>query len=419
MVIAINVIHMNFVMAFRISRNTTNLKTSPAFHILFLISRLVTACGVSVCNTQWSRIGDKSQNDHATLNIETSVTSRVIHAKRGSLDPPLEGEGWQGSDWVGCVGQEALGFKHVQKACCLKSLDRNLGGSRDPIFHQLGDFKVMKFSMKQFFVASAMVAVSTAAFADANDAVVPAVITDVLQAGPTNNGSLSLYIESKGAATWNVSSNLGLFLNDVVPTKMDGSDGQGLSLTWHLDGLNALVAGSGVAASDLVWGVNATDTQAFSTAPAGSIRVATTVGTGITTVNNSQLNSTANSISNVVIANNATAGNPDVNTTAQAGNDTRDKLSTSYGIVGFSWTGALSDTLAMYLYSNTGNQLSGSSNAASGTQYAGLWTLNLANDTLSYSVAPTSTVPVPAALWLLLSGLSGLGVIGRRGSKAA
>jgi hypothetical protein len=49
---------------------------------------------------------------------------------------------------------------------------------------------------------------------------------------------------------------------------------------------------------------------------------------------------------------------------------------------------------------------------------AGLWTLS-GDGVLSYSLAGTQ-VPLPAAVWLMLSGLTGLGVMGRRrGSKFA
>ncbi len=43
------------------------------------------------------------------------------------------------------------------------------------------------------------------------------------------------------------------------------------------------------------------------------------------------------------------------------------------------------------------------------TKFAGRWTLDLASNTVSYSA-----VPVPAAVWLLASGLLGLGAVSRR-----
>jgi hypothetical protein len=53
------------------------------------------------------------------------------------------------------------------------------------------------------------------------------------------------------------------------------------------------------------------------------------------------------------------------------------------------------------------------------TQGAGFWFLSSTGD-LTYNVAAaTSPVPLPAAVWLLVSGLAGLGAIGRRRNAAA
>lgn len=50
--------------------------------------------------------------------------------------------------------------------------------------------------------------------------------------------------------------------------------------------------------------------------------------------------------------------------------------------------------------------------------FAGSWSLNLATDALNYTVS-TSTVPLPAPLLLLLSGLGAMGIVGRRNRAAA
>lgn len=51
-----------------------------------------------------------------------------------------------------------------------------------------------------------------------------------------------------------------------------------------------------------------------------------------------------------------------------------------------------------------------------GAQGAGFWYLNAASGDLSWNVP--APVPLPAAAWLLLSGLAGLGAVGRRRLKA-
>jgi hypothetical protein len=83
---------------------------------------------------------------------------------------------------------------------------------------------------------------------------------------------------------------------------------------------------------------------------------------------------------------------------------------------GFSSAGSIGSTLSFYaLTANTVSDIF--SAVASAEKYLGTWSLS-SEGLLSYNVAG-SEVPVPAALWLLLSGLTGMGVVGRRRKGAA
>jgi hypothetical protein len=76
--------------------------------------------------------------------------------------------------------------------------------------------------------------------------------------------------------------------------------------------------------------------------------------------------------------------------------------------------GSLSSALAFYQTTET---QPGNSNTLAGVStFAGTWSLNLSTDTLNYNV---SSVPLPAPLLLLLSGLGAMGIVGRRNRTAA
>lgn len=261
----------------------------------------------------------------------------------------------------------------------------------------------MKLSLKQALAVGALALASTAAFADASVSGVSDVGSNSVTTPDSTLGygglTLGLF-SSNPDATLSMSAYLGLTLNQVIPTEMDQ---QGLTLTWDISDMLAQANYSSY--SSLVWGVNAGDSQ--------NRTLVTTVNTstGVVESNNSKTRNAISLLNQVNVANNSLGSSVDSTTTAFSPNDILSIEGTNYGAAtAFSWTADTNSTLAMYQYvastGNTGNAVK--------TAYAGLWSINLAAGTLTYAVAGGAPVPVPAALWLLFSGLAGLGVVGRR-----
>lgn len=271
----------------------------------------------------------------------------------------------------------------------------------------------LKQLLKQILAAGALVTASTAAFADVS---VPAGYEDSSTApdGATtsteSDGGLVFYLFSTSDTNYSLTYYLGLDLSDFTYSE---TDDDGLTLTWTIDA--SLYEGYDL--STMVWGVAAGDngTQNQGT---GATNLLTTVDTSnesaTTTATNQGIITATNGIETQVAGANEDADPVDVNTTAYNSEDVSSNMGENLGISStFDWTADASDssaTLAMYLYSQVGGRGEGSAETTA-TQYAGVWSFDAETGTLTYTV---SAVPVPAALWLLLSGLGGLGVIGRR-----
>lgn len=260
----------------------------------------------------------------------------------------------------------------------------------------------MNFSLKKALAVGALTIASSVAFADAT---VPAGPYSGTTPAGDNGGLLFGLLSNNTDTAFSLTYYLGLSLNDVVPTEMDQG---GLSLTWSIPGLNQIPVT--VDTNSLRWGVFASD--AGSTNVVGSIRVATTAtaASDITTTTSGSLNNFANFENNTLIPNNNAVNSSPLDVVTSSA-DPSYLVGNVDSFASLSSFGQLTDVLGMYLLTNTARG-TGTINAY--TQYAGTWAFDLAAGTLNYSV---SAVPLPAAVWLLLSGLGGLGIVGRRKSE--
>jgi len=266
-------------------------------------------------------------------------------------------------------------------------------------------------------IGTALALTSAGAFAQT----VPTPPYTTVNTGP--NGSLMLTLFSTNDATpFSYSFNTGLNFNDV---NVAGMNTPGLTLTWSLTNLATdLGTSAGVAAlaNGLVFDVSAASAGALATA--GGLKILTTADpTSVTLAN---VAATTAGILQSSVAQNTTfltalggagmTGATPVNgyytSTTIDPTYANANYNQTYNNLGFTAAGSTSSALPFYLMTNAARSTTTTPIVAP-TVDAGTWTINLTADTLTYSVGGSS-VPLPASLWLLMSGVAGVLVLGRR-----
>jgi hypothetical protein len=240
-------------------------------------------------------------------------------------------------------------------------------------------------------------------------------------AAGSGNGGLVLYAYNGSAS---LTAYLGLNLDDFLIPAASPSGGRsidfGVLSGWSVFG----------GAQDVKWSVSAADQTTDGTGGSHGKRVATTADEAASVSGNARNGAVNNATANLnTFATNFNGACPSTNpctTTDPSSNAYAGKLGDQIndpigGGVGVAFvnTTTLGDSMFFYLISAT---TAGATSQATVDQYGnasgfGLWTLS-ANGDLTWNQPGVSAVPLPAAAWLLLSGLAGFGVIGRRRSDA-
>ena len=229
---------------------------------------------------------------------------------------------------------------------------------------------------------------------------------------PTSgNGTLMLSLFSNSDDTpFSYAFDTGLTFNSLTPTFLSTPG----TTTFNLTGLATdFASAAGQAAlSNLVFDVTAS-AQTGGVATAGGFHLDTTFAPSvslatITSIQSGAINSAVGTDNSFL--SNFGATNPSFTTSPTAENYLNATYNSQLNTFAVNAAAGVGNSLAFYqLANNRGTSSPGQTPVV----YAGTWSVNLTNDTLSYTV-PSSAVPLPPSVWLMVSGLAGVAILGRR-----
>jgi hypothetical protein len=230
----------------------------------------------------------------------------------------------------------------------------------------------------------------------------------------TGDGSVTLTLFSTQDSTpFSYSYNLGLTTSQLASTLPTAA---GSTKSWSLTGLATDLSGfSGL--SSLVFDVSGAGGSGSPAKVAGADQFATTFDPSVSAATIAALQ---NGGVEAALGNNNTwlaawsgTANNQFTTNTTASNYANAAYNSAENTWAVNAAGSASSSLPFYeLLTAKGGA---STTIQAPETFAGLFSINLTTDTLTYTVpGSTSPVPLPAGVWLLLSGLAGMGVFGRR-----
>jgi len=227
----------------------------------------------------------------------------------------------------------------------------------------------------------------------------------------TGDGSLTLTLFSTNDGTpFSYSFDTGYTLSQLTSAAFSTP---GSTLNFSLTGLAGDLSANSSATPNLVYDVTAAG-QTGSIAKAGSFTLATTFDPGVSQA--TIAGSTSGAVASAVNTNNNWlsnfgATNPSFTTNSADANYANANYGVGLNTFGYNAASSTANSLSFYeLVSNK----STTSTVQTPTVFAGTWSINLATDTLTYSVPGSAPVPLPPSVWLMISGLAGVAVLGRR-----